>query len=72
MKKRLFKTILYWGSMGLCVVLGRWIIDRILNRKPFSGGYFADMIIGVSTFMLVSLVAEFIKIRKEKYEEYTN
>jgi len=69
MKKRLFKTILYWGSMGLCVVLGRWIIERIFNLKPFSGGYFADLIIGVSTFILLSLVSEFNKIKKEKEED---
>jgi len=66
MKKRLLKTMLYWGSMGLCVVVSRWVIDRILDREPFSGGYFVDFIIGVGTFILLSLASEFIIIRKEK------
>lgn len=66
MKKRLLRTMIYWGFMGACVVMGKWLINSILNRKPLSGGFFMEFTIGVGTFLALSLVSELKKIRKEK------
>ncbi|GAA0180923.1 hypothetical protein SH2C18_35350 [Clostridium sediminicola] len=69
MCQRLFKSMLYGAFMGSCVVLGRWIMEYIFNPKLLPNGYFCDFIIGVCTFMILSLVSEFLKIRKEKEGE---
>lgn len=65
MKKRFIRTAILGCLMGLCVVLARWIIECVFRINSFSGGQSKDLIIGISVFILLSLVSEYIKIRKE-------